>query len=397
MRIIDIISISLKQIISKRLNSLLLIIGITVGITITSLIIAAGETGRIIIKKFVPVNIENIVQVRTKKQLIFYSDYEEIKKHCPNIQYIHLRTTFGYYKIKTETFSREELINGLTIEDLKILNFTPIYGRLFTQSDFDNAALVCIIGDEIKKMYFPYENPIGKTLFIKNIEFKIIGVLPKLPQFHFVYNYGVSIPLSTAVKLLLNLPLSLWKTSNFHFLAKEGKLEEALAEIKSFIRLKYGDENQFEFLPWKEEIKEIYKEATRYFLIFFIIGSLALTCAYLNLINIMITRVAQRKIEIGIRRACGANKFHIIIQFLTEVIILGVIGAIAGLIITYFCITAMEPYKTETYYSEYFQLTFDWVVIIFTMITSIIVSIAAGLYPALKAAKVSPVEVLRPR
>jgi putative ABC transport system permease protein len=266
-----------------------------------------------------------------------------------------------------------------------------IDGRWFAQSENDEKANVCVIGDTVKESYFPYENPIGQSLEIGGQEFRIIGLLQKREQ---LFGGGggnndqsniVYMPMGAAQRLKPN-------ADDLFILAvaKEGQLDKAKDDIEDLLRIrrhvKFGEKNNFSMATAASIIDQFKSITGGVFLAMVVISSVGLMIGGIGVMNIMLVSVTERTREIGIRKAIGAKQSDILLQFLIEAATLTGFGGVVGLIIGWaltFLVKLMFP--------SYVPL---WAPIA-GFVASVGIGIIFGLFPAWKAARLDPIESLR--
>ncbi|WP_062059223.1 ABC transporter permease [Aquimarina longa] len=263
-------------------------------------------------------------------------------------------------------------------------------GRNFTFFDIENNNHVCLIGPDFKKNLFKNTKPIGKTISIRGVKFKIIGILKsKGATFRNNQDLKVLIPLQLArsIYTLPNINYNInVKVNDKQFL--NGSQEEAIITFRNIRRLNPIEENNFGLERSDDLLNRISSITVYLYYAAWIISIITILGSSIALMNIMLVSVTERTREIGVRKALGAKKHTIAGQFFMETVIIGQIGGLIGIILGVLIgggISAVLNFSFST----------PWLAIIAATTISFIIAIVSGLYPALKAAKQDPIESLR--
>jgi putative ABC transport system permease protein len=263
-------------------------------------------------------------------------------------------------------------------------------GRNFTGFDIQNNTYNCIVGSDFQKGLLKDVNPLDKIISIRGAKFKIIGVLKeKGSTFGNSQDLRVLIPIQVARSLFtapkINYTMSV-------MVAKKEMLDEAIDNANSTMRrvrkLSPVKDNNFAVVRSDDLINRILSMTQYLGMASWIIGIITILGSSIALMNIMIVSVTERTREIGVRKALGAKKSTIAFQFFIETLLIGQMGGLVGIIfgisIGFVIASAMS-----------FVFVIPWGAIISAFITSFAVAIVSGLYPAIKAAKLDPIEALR--
>lgn len=263
-------------------------------------------------------------------------------------------------------------------------------GRNFTSFDVENNNYVCVVGSDFEKGLFKDINPLDKIISIRGAKFKVIGVLKeKGSTFGNSQDLRVLIPIQVARSLFSapNINYDLNVMVNNESLLDEA-VDDAIITMRKVRKLNPIEKNNFG-ISRSDDLRQRLLEQTGFLrIIAWVIGMLTVFGSTIALTNIMLVSVTERTREIGIRKSLGAKKSTIGWQFLTETFVISQMGGLLGMILgvaTGFAISAVLK----------FSFTTPWLAIFATLITTIAVTIISGLVPALKAAKLDPVEALR--
>lgn len=263
-------------------------------------------------------------------------------------------------------------------------------GRNFTGFDIQNNTYNCIVGSDFQKGLLKNVNPIDKVISIRGAKFKVIGVLKeKGSTFGNSQDLRVLIPIQVARSLFtspnINYTMSVM-VSQKEIL--DEAIDNAVSTMRRVRKLSPVKDNNFGVVRSDDLINRILSITQYLGIASWVIGIITVLGSSIALMNIMIVSVTERTREIGVRKALGAKKSTIAFQFFIETLLIGQLGGLAGIIfgitIGFTIATAMD-----------FVFIIPWSAIMSAFITSFAVAIVSGLYPAIKAAKLNPIEALR--
>ncbi|WP_189337125.1 ABC transporter permease [Flavobacterium laiguense] len=295
-------------------------------------------------------------------------------------------------EVKYEAEKTDPQISVLGVDEHFLVNsgLETSSGRNFTNFDISNNTFSCIVGSDFEKGILKDVNPIGKTISIRGAKFKVIGVLKeKGSTFGKSQDLRVFIPIQVA--------RSLFTTPNINYtlsimVAKKELLDQAIDNANSVMRrvrkLSPVKDNNFAIVRSDDLINRILGITKYLGFASWLIGIITILGSSIALMNIMIVSVTERTREIGVRKALGAKKRTIAFQFFIETLLIGqlggLVGIIFGILIGYGISTAMD-----------FVFVIPWQAIMAAFVTSFIVALVSGLYPAVKSANLDPIEALR--
>jgi putative ABC transport system permease protein len=266
---------------------------------------------------------------------------------------------------------------------------TMKYGRFF--SDFENVhhMPVVVIGDDIRKQLLPNEDPIGKLIQVDAHELQIVGVMDRpaayLPGMN---DTRVLIPYFTMRKIYPNLTEHMLMA-----IARPGLLAKAQDEVRAVLRIerrdRFNQPDSFYITTAEQMIEQFHSVTATVALVMIIISSIGLLVGGIGVMNIMLVGVTERTREIGVRKAVGARKADIVLQFLTEAVVLTGMGGILGLMVGW----------TISLVAGLIFPNLPTAVPISAAVSGVLVSVGVGLFfgiwPASRAANLDPVVALR--
>jgi putative ABC transport system permease protein len=294
--------------------------------------------------------------------------------------------------------SATESYQGVTANMFSIRNLAIGQGYQFTQTDVDSANHVAVIGPDLATTLFgPYVDPINKTIRLKDISFRVVGVLSKGGTGAFGVNQGdvVIIPITVAQKELLGI-------SYFSTIIVQANpsydITFVTSRITFVLQQDHGitDPNKDDFnIETQADILSLLGNITSILTLFLAaIASISLVVGGIGIMNIMLVAVTERTREIGLRKAVGATDNDILQQFLIESVLLtfagGVIGITVGAIIV-----GTVYFVLATFFSIGWVFAFPISAVVLGLSVSTVAGVAFGIYPARQAGKKNPIDALR--
>jgi putative ABC transport system permease protein len=273
---------------------------------------------------------------------------------------------------------------------LKVSGQTLAEGRNFSKTEIESGSDVILLGkDVVAKIFEPYDTVIGKMVTIGSKKFKVVGVLASKGASQVSSDNQAMVPVLNArysfpdntISYIINVMVS--KPEELDL-----AIDEATGILRNIRHLRLGDENDFDVGKSERLADQILSQLKYVKIATIVIGILTLIGAGIGLMNIMLVSVNERTREIGISKAIGATKRVIRIQFLTEAIVICQIGGIAGIILGILMGNLVGIFLHTGFIFPYVWVLGGWA---FTFL----VGLAAGIYPAIRASELDPVEALR--
>lgn len=263
-------------------------------------------------------------------------------------------------------------------------------GREFNYFDIENSTNFCVIGSDLAKAILSDVNPIGQTISVRGAKFKVIGVLKaKGSSFGNNQDLRMMIPIQKARTLFtgpnINYSLSV-KSDKKDML--EGAQDDAILTFRNIRNLNPIEENDFGIERSDDLINRIGSITGYLYVAAWVISLITILGSSIALMNILFVSVTERTREIGVRKALGAKRKTIATQFFMEAIIIGQLGGVLGIILG-----VLIGYGVSA--AADFQFSTPWLAMFSAFTIAFIVAVVAGLLPAVKAAKLDPVESLR--
>lgn len=418
MKLFDYFKIAFIALRTNKTRSLLAMLGIVIGIASVITMISIGSGAQnLIIKQVISFGSNNIFiepgawSKRMEKGSLMQTALEELEiktltaedaKAIAKEPTIEMTAPFvmGVERVVYREASKKVTFMGTTPETSQITDTQVILGRDITDQDIKSVARVVVLGYELRKDLFAQEHPIGKIVRIKKTNFRVIGVSEeKGMQMFMNLDEGLSLPITTAQKLLLGTNYVRWIIAKAE--SKE-VIEQAVHDIRLLLRERHGIYNpegdlakdDFKVVS-QTETAEMLGTVTSVFTIFLsVIAAIALVVGGIGIMNIMLVSVTERTQEIGLRKAVGARKKDILYQFLIEAVTLTLAGGVIGII---FGISG--SFLGGVIIGKMLSLNWDFILsfkaIILAFGVSTVIGVGFGIYPARKAAQLSPIDALR--
>jgi putative ABC transport system permease protein len=396
------IIISYKAITANKMRSMLATLGIVIGIIAVTLMqtaieginrafeesIAAVGADVLYVQKFEWFGSEDFEFYRNRKDITM-ENYEFLRKHMQSAASICPSAGTGR-DVQYGSLSLENVIVlGTTYEYQETFGVNMEEGRFISENESQNGYPVVVIGMDIKNAFFSNIDPIGKPIKIGSYTFKIIGVLEKQGSLLGLFSLDnrVVIPINRFFKLFgtrRSLSINI-KAADINNL--DETKEEVISVMRKARKVPLGSKDDFG-VNQQEAFKTTYEQLTSLIkMIGLLITSLSLIVGSVGIANIMFVSVKERTKEIGIRKAIGARKSVILMQFLIESVIICLLGGIIGLLIAFPISLLIDALVLPTAMPL-------WVVVLGLFI-SVMFGILAGFFPAYNAAKLDPVDSLR--
>ncbi|MCM3364270.1 ABC transporter permease [Niallia sp. Sow4_A1] len=390
MRLGQAIKISFKNITMNKLRAVLTMLGIIIGvaavIALTSLGMGASNSVSDEISGLgtttVSVNLSgnsSDEEVVDYDELMSFEEYDEVKAVSPTV------TTSSTLKNGT-TSSSGVTVTGVTTSYETVQDITVQSGRNVMDIDLDNRNKVVVLGYNVATELFGFTNPVDQTVQIDGTTYKVIGVLAeKGEELTGSVDDSVLIPFTTAQRFIGQT----YVTSATVLMTDEDSVEMGMAKMKQKLYNQFdGDETLYSVRNQSSVSEALDSVSNTMTLLLAGIASISLIVGGIGIMNIMLVSVTERTREIGIRKAIGARKKDIMLQFLIEAIVLSALGGILGAAIG---IGSAEILSSTLDMTS--QIT--WWVVGGSVSFSVLIGVIFGIFPANKASNLSPLEALR--
>lgn len=397
--------LALNSIQANKLRSILTTLGIIIGVTtiigMISVVVGLQNyfarelsvlgVNTFQVQKNPPIQFGHLDEKYRRRKILTREHAEAVKNYATAAKFVGVEVyrwgcTLKYGNQKTNP---EVLLAGVTPEYQGANDYFVEDGRFISDIDVDNKRMITILGMDYVEKFFTYEDPIGKEIRIDANKFKIIGVLEEKGEaFGQSKDNIVIIPISTFEKIYGSR-----RSVNITVQAKSVDLldkakDQVIGILRRVRKVPAGEPNDFEIFT-SESLVQTFNDITFTVKLFaIIIAFIALFVGGIGVMNIMLVAVTERTREIGIRKAIGAKRRNILVQFVVESIVITEIGGVIGVILG-----ALLALGVKLAFGIPVSIQF-WTVILGVGLCTI-VGLTFGVYPAAKASKLNPIVALR--
>jgi putative ABC transport system permease protein len=401
----------------NRTRSFLTMLGIVWGIVTVTLLIAYGNSFRSILVSGFDAFGKSVViawpqqtseqpggQRAGKKVVLEQADLDMVKANAPLVKHACLETVKRPGIAYGDRMLGTTAIRGVCPEYGEMRNEVPSEGRWINASDELERRRVCFLGGRVREQLFSGRPAVGETVLISGVRFSVIGVMARKIQLSNYFSSddeSVWIPFSAAGDL--------WDTKHAQVMVfqpiapqfEKRAMAQVLAAVATRQQFSPTDPKAFQMFG-RDEFRPIIDGITiglEVLLTF--IGTLTLGIGGVGVMNIMLVSVDERIREIGLRRALGAKKRHIQMQFLAETLMIMLLGGAIGIILAYAIAAAvgtlpmMGPLFEDDSGKADIHLKISFLTVFISSMVLLLVGVISGLVPALRASKLDPVEALR--
>ena len=401
----DALKIALQSISAHKLRAFLTLIGIiigvasvvTVGASISGLntyvvdkvakILGANHfmIARIAFSGHLPD--EEFERMNRRNKRINWDDYEWVRAHCLSCADVGAQVQGQTDLTQDGAEFPGALVFGVTANMVDIEDKTISEGRFISADEVQRSALVVVLGGDIKDKFFPYTDAIGKSLKIRGLPLRIVGVEEKRGSFFGdSIDRHVYIPVTTHLQIFGRNGLQIHgKAGNREIF--QATIEDARVAMRNKHRLKGNEEDDFGLVNVEELNKQIDQFTGSIAAVVIPITLITLVVGGIVVMNIMLVSVTERTFEVGLRKAVGATRKQILLQFLIESGVLCALGGVLGLLLAWGVTELITKLASIT-------MTITIGYIFLALIVSTVIGMIAGVYPAFKAARLDPILAL---
>ena len=398
----NLLGIALRSILKNKLRSMLTSLGIIIGVSGVIVMSAVGEGTQDLIRKEINLLGTNVIIVSPGSSRLggvqrgmgslnrfTLDDVEKIRQSATQLRAISPLVMAGGQVIAGNANWATEIC-GVGTDYFKIKNWKPEQGTLFTEKDVNGRRKVALLGRTVADELFAGGNPVGQKVRIRNIPFTVIGVLEEKGQ----GGRGMDqddLVIAPATTVLYRLKGGRYIDLITASAVSEDVLEDAEEEMRAALRdahrLESGEDDFT--IQNQTEIIELVTRSSKLMTSFLAaIAGIALIVGGIGIMNIMLVSVTERTHEIGIRMSVGACRSDIMVQFLTEAVVLSLIGGICGVLLA---LAAAWGINGFTAFSALIKAQMIFV----SVMVSAAIGIIFGFFPARKAARLNPIDALR--
>lgn len=399
----NLFKIALRALANNKLRAFLTMLGIIIGVASVITMLAIGQGSKKSIQKQISEMGSNMIMIHpgadmrggvrqdpSSMQTLKLTDYESLRNETNYISAISPNVSSSGQLIAGNN-NYPSSVSGVGIDYLEIRQLNIESGEMFTESDIQTSAKVCVIGKTIADNLFPNEDPVGRIIRFNQVPFQVVGVLKSKGYNSMGMDQDdvVLAPYTTVMKRLL---AQTYLEGIFASALTEDMTDNASEEITEILRrnhkLKESDDDDFTIRSQQELSSMLNSTTDLMTTLLACIAGISLVVGGIGIMNIMYVSVTERTREIGLRMSVGARGIDILSQFLIEAILISITGGIIGVIIG--C-GASFIVKNVAHWPIYIQ---TWSVLLSFAVCTI-TGVFFGWYPAKKAADLDPIEAIR--
>ncbi len=381
---------AIKSILGNKVRSFLTMLGVIIGVMAVIVAVGFAQGSMATITNRIEGMGSNaitgmIVSTKESNKGVTTSDLEKLANSSAYINSISPYTMTSAI-VKAEGKNKSTGIIGTNEDYLEIEGQKLKSGRFITRLDLENSDKVAVIGATVEKKLFEGVDPLGKTIKVKGVNFTIVGTLESVMNAaEGTKDDYVFIPVNVAQRTLKikNITMFIAEASS------QDTVDLAKQKIEDYLYSVYKDKDDYILFTQESILSMLGDVSSIMMLILGSIATISLVVGGIGIMNIMLVSVTERTREIGIRKAIGAKKKDILVQFLIEALMLTGIGGIIGIILG--LITIKYGIGSISLITPVYSLS--WTLAAFLI--SLTIGVVFGIFPAYKAAKLNPIDALR--
>lgn len=384
-KFINILKGSLKNIASNKLRSVLTMLGLIIGIASVIVLVGIGNGTTNQVTSQVQSLGTNILtlSIQSSDTSLEYSQISDILG-IQNVEELAPYKTVRSTVSRDQTTSQRANIIATTDKYMNVTNLTISSGRLLSSIDLENNSKVCLLGNDISETLFNFSNPIGQDIKLDGDNYKVIGILTAVGStMGSNVDDMIIIPFTTAKYLGSDTSIN----NVYIKIQDEDSIDRTTTLIENYISSSLGITTDYFSVSSQDSMLDTMASVNNTLsLLLGGIASISLIVGGIGVMNVMLVSVTERTKEIGIRKALGAKRRDILVQFLIEALALCICGGIIGIIFGLGIGTLLGNMG--------YTFSSSTSIVILAFLSSSIIGVVFGIFPANKASKLNPIEAL---
>lgn len=387
MGIVQSFKLAFKQLLSNKMRSILTMLGIIIGVLSVTLLVSVANSMTESVNSQMTDLGSNLISVmvtsKDPNKQLSYTDAKKFKD-IDNIEKISADVS-GNVDLKYSDKDKITSIVGTDNNFIDLENKKLSEGRFILPIDIKYNNKVVILGNQIAKDIFGFENPLHKYVKLNGVKYKVVGILDKDNSALNSTNDKIYAPITSVQRLIKNIYVS-----NLYLKVNDtDSIDNTMSIIeKKLDKIFDEEENSYMLINQQQILDTISSMQGTMKTTVGVIAGISLLVGGIGIMNIMLVSVTERTREIGIRKALGAKRRDILMQFLIESIVISLIGGIIGAILGIIGSQAFNSVLGVT-------SGISWDIVIFGLVFSMFIGVIFGLMPANKASKLLPIDALK--
>jgi putative ABC transport system permease protein len=413
MKIIESFFIAMRSLTANKLRSSLTMLGVIIGVGSVITLMSVGRGAEASITSTIQDMGTNLVYVSSKTPGVqgmmamanpsysfTMSDVKAIEERIPSVINV-VPTIENYVEVATASESTLGVVEATTPDFDQAMNYPIAEGQSISEKNLAGRDMVVVLGDKVASTLFGAEDPVGKRVKVNDRQFTVVGIYEKKGG----QMMGVS------MDSVVIMPITTYQTRLFpgRTVRGEDAIQQLVVQIKSADvanivaadisdllmqrhRITQEDKEDFVVMTQEQMLGMVTQVTGILTIVLGAIASISLIVGSIGIMNIMLVSVTERTREIGIRKAVGAKRRDILLQFLLEAAMLSLSGGIVGIIGGTAVAWLVSTFSGAAGYPIHSAVTPD--IILLAIVVSVCIGLASGVYPAMRAARLNPIDAL---
>ncbi|PYT25335.1 MAG: multidrug ABC transporter substrate-binding protein [Acidobacteria bacterium] len=401
------IGMALDTIRGHKMRAVLTVLGVIIGTgavigvgsilagldgAITNILKSFGPNTLVVFKFKIGVRTGDLTPEEMRRKPLSYENARAIIERCPSVQHVSPYLFPDWHTLHRARYKGNDIYRvdlGGTEEGYAAGGTVMKFGRFFTDTESRHHLPVAVIGEDVQKAFFANEDPVGKWIEVDGHQFEIIGAMERpAASFPGSQDLRILFPYFTMQKLFPNA-----RENMLIVIAYPGMMVPAEDEVRAVLRIERrvppNQPDSFSISTSEQMVEDFHKVTAMVALVVVVLSSIGLLVGGIGVMNIMLVSVTERTREIGIRKAIGARRADIVLQFLTEAVVLTVLGGMLGMFFGW-----LVSLAARLVFPSLPTAVPLWAAILGVAV-SVGVGLFFGIWPATRAARLDPVVALR--
>ena len=359
---------------------------------ITNILKSFGPTTLVVFKFKIGIRTSDLTPEEMRRKPLTYENARAIEERCPSVLHVSPYLFADWHVLNRARYKSNDIYRvdlGGTEEAYAAGGTVMKFGRFFTDMESRHHMPIVVIGEDVQKAFFAASDPVGKWIDVNGHQFEVIGVMERpAASFPGSQDLRILFPYFTMHKLFPSL-----KENMLIVIARPGMMTQAEDEVRTVLRIERRVPNNqpdsFSISTSEQMVEDFHKVTAMVALVVVVLSSIGLLVGGIGVMNIMLVSVTERTREIGIRKAIGARRSDIVLQFLTEAVVLTALGGMLGMFFGW-----LVSLLARLVFPSLPTAVPLWAVTLGVAV-SVGVGLFFGIWPATRAARLDPVVALR--